>query len=60
MGIFEALVEDDKSKQAEMHRLYEAAIAYRDLATCYRIGKKPSEVLFARLKTADELLKLYE
>jgi hypothetical protein len=36
--------------------LREAAVAYRELATCYRIGKSPSEALFARLKKADAAL----
>jgi len=34
-------------------QLREAAEAYRDLATCYRLGKRPSEALFTRLEKAD-------
>ena len=32
--------------------LREAALAYADLATCYRLGKAPSEGLFHRLDMA--------
>lgn len=34
----------------------EAAMAYQDLATCYRLGTRPSEKLFSRIEKARELL----
>lgn len=37
---------------AEIERLREAAKAYQELATCYRISKRPSEKLFERLESA--------
>ena len=37
----------------EMRR---AAIAYQTLATCYRLGKRPSEKLFTQLTEAKALL----
>jgi hypothetical protein len=39
--------------------LGEAAIAYRDLATCYRIGKRPPEALFKMLDEATRPLAEY-
>lgn len=36
--------------------LREAALAYADLATCYRLGKAPSEGLFHRLDIARDAL----
>ena len=38
-------------------RFLEAAKAYEELATCYRIGKRPSEALFKRLEEARKALK---
>lgn len=37
--------------------LEKAALAYRDLSTCYRLGKRPSENLFARLDRARKALE---
>ncbi len=37
-------------------RLLDAAKAYRDLATCYRVGKQPSETLFKRLEKAGKVV----
>jgi len=34
----------------------EAAMAYQDLATCYRLGTRPPEKLFSRIEKARELL----
>ena len=31
--------------------LREAALAFQELATCYRVGKRPSENLFTKLVT---------
>ena len=33
-----------------------ATKAYRDLDTCYRMGKRPTEALFSRLEMARALL----
>ena len=41
-------------------KLCEAAGAYRDLATCYRLGKKPNEVLFERLEKAGKAIANYK
>jgi hypothetical protein len=40
--------------------LYEAALAYRQLTVCYRIGKNPSESLFNKLDKAGKIMELYE
>jgi hypothetical protein len=45
--------------QKERDALGEAAIAYRDLATCYRIGKAPSEALWKALDAATRPLAEY-
>ena len=49
-------LDEFKAKCAELEtenkELREAAIAYQALATCYRIGKTPSEALFTRLGKA--------
>ena len=37
--------------------LREAALAYADLATCYRLGKAPSEGLFHRLDIARDAIE---
>lgn len=34
-------------------QLLDAAKAFQELATCYRIGKRPTEKLFARLEKAN-------
>lgn len=34
----------------------DAARAYRELTVCYRVGKRPTEKLFAALRKADALL----
>lgn len=34
-------------------QLIDAAKAFQELATCYRIGKRPTEKLFARLEKAN-------
>ncbi len=41
----------------ECAKIRKAAEAFRDLSTCYRTGKRPSESLFARLQKAQEILK---
>ena len=40
--------------------LLAAAKAYRDLSTCYRLGRRPSEKLFRELEKASEVLKQHE
>jgi len=40
--------------------LCEAARTYRELTTCYRLGRKPSEILFKRLDEADKAIADYE
>ncbi len=40
----------------KLERLRDAALAYKELATCYRIGKRPTEKLFDRLDKADAAL----
>jgi hypothetical protein len=42
--------------KTELEQMTDAAKAYRELAMCYRIGKRPTEKLFDRLAKADELL----
>ena len=42
---------------AERDRLMEAAKAFQDLTVCYRVGKKPNEALFQRLKRAKAALE---
>jgi len=42
---------------ADNARLREAALAYQELATCYRIGKTPKESLFKRLEIARTTLE---
>ena len=37
----------------ESDKLLDAVKAYKDLCVCYRIGKQPTEKLFARLEKAD-------
>jgi len=41
-----------------LEKYKEAAEAFRDLNTCYRLGKRPSEKLFWRLEKANQALKL--
>ena len=43
-----------------IRRAVEAAKAYQDLATCYRLGRKPTETLFTRLDEAERYLKEQE
>lgn len=43
----------------EARGLLAAAIAYRSLATCYRIGREPSNKLWKTLEMADVLLDRY-
>lgn len=38
-------------------QLLDAAKAFQELATCYRIGKRPSEKLFARLEKANAAIE---
>jgi hypothetical protein len=40
----------------ELAEMKDAAKAYRELCTCYRVGKQPSERLFKRLEKANDLL----
>ena len=40
----------------QLRDLRKAALAYRDLATCYRTGRAPSEALHARLDMANAVL----
>jgi len=42
---------------AHRDRLRDAALAYQELATCYRIGKRPTEKLFERLRRAHAALQ---
>jgi len=37
-----------------------AARAYQSLAVCYRIGKQPSEKLFAQLKKANAAIQRWD
>jgi hypothetical protein len=44
--------------ESEPYReLLEAALAFQQLATCYRVGRTPSEALFRRLEKAREALE---
>ena len=38
-------------------KLIDAAIAYRELNICYRLGKKPTEKLFKKLNKAGKILE---
>ena len=38
-------------------QLLDAAKAFQELATCYRIGKRPTEKLFARLEKANAAIE---
>ena len=42
--------------KAKNKALLEATLSYQELCTCYRLGRRPSEKLFAKLKKADKLL----
>lgn len=62
-GEIEARASEHELRGAEVRRLraelvaaLSAARAYRDLATCYRIGRAPSEALWTRLDAADACL----
>ena len=46
----------DAALQSARLDAIEAAKAYRELTICYRVGKRPSEKLFARLEKANTLL----
>ena len=46
----------DAALKAARLEAIEAAKAYRELTICYRVGKRPSEKLFARLEKANTLL----
>lgn len=50
------MVEIIKALQAENERLKNAALAYQQLSTCYRIGKRPSEKLHKSLELAKQAL----
>jgi len=41
----------------ERDRLRDAALAYQELSTCYLIGKRTTEKLFARLEKARAALQ---
>lgn len=50
-------LKDDRTEALEQSMVARAAAeAHRDLSTCYRLGKAPSEKLFARLEKAREVL----
>jgi hypothetical protein len=43
--------------RVELTGLRAAALAYQDLAVCYRLGKRPTEKLFKRLDKAKAALR---
>lgn len=45
-----------REQSAKLVDLTHAAHAYRDLSVCHRLGKRPSEKLFAELEKAKEVL----
>ena len=55
----EAVAEITRLK-ADANRLAEAALAYQELSTCYRVGKQPTEKLFKRLEQARAALAAHE
>lgn len=61
---YDAAVRAEREKNAarlgQAERVAEAARAYCDLATCYRIGKAPSESLHKRLERAEETMAAWE
>lgn len=52
-----AIRTDEQQKAAKKKaELLDAAKAYKDLCTCYRIGKQPTEKLFSRLEKANAVI----
>ena len=49
-------VENIKYRE-EIARLRKAAIAYRELCSCYRVGRRPSESLFNGIEFANKVLE---
>jgi hypothetical protein len=47
---------ENKKLKTKNRKLLEAAKAYRDLCTCYRIGKRTTEKLFDRIYEARGIL----
>jgi len=52
--ILAAALRDARERLVEMRN---AAFAYRELLACYRIGRQPTEKLWARLDKANALLR---
>lgn len=53
-----ALIVEVERLRQEVAALLAAAIAYRDLCACYRLGDRPSEAFFRRLDAAAKTLAL--
>lgn len=53
----DALQSQLTAAEAEIVRLRKAALAYRDLCACYRVGKRPSEELFERIMLGKQALE---
>jgi hypothetical protein len=49
-----------KETEPKLLALVQAARAYRDLCTCYRIGARPSERLFDSIEKARQALAPFE
>lgn len=56
-GVLEKNIEQYWEKTAK--KLRKAALAYKALCTCYRIGRNPSESLFNELDKAAKTLEEY-
>ena len=44
--------------KSDLEKMRDAAVAYRQLATCYRIGSRPTDQLFIELEKANKLLDI--
>lgn len=52
-----AAVREIKDLRVRVAELGAATLAFREMNTCYRLGKRPSEKLLARLGAANAALK---
>lgn len=57
-GLEDNPADDEQPTEAEwdLYEMRQAALTYRELCTCYRLGKSPSEALHKRLVKASALL----
>jgi len=53
----EKIVTENWNTRKIESQLLEAVLAYQELCTCYRLGRRPSEKLFVKLKKADKALE---